>query len=151
VSTRIAVVCLAACAVLACSSSSGSPGGSMGDGGGDDARTEGGGGNSAEGGAEADLDSATSSGPCDASIVLPTDGSTGTACGRCIEDHCASGLATCQLDCLCVSSIECLAVNNDNYTLCADALSAIGAGNPGLTAVAGCIAMNCVSVCNVTD
>jgi hypothetical protein len=57
----------------------------------------------------------------------------------------------CQLDCLCVSSIECLAVQGDNYTLCPDALSAIGAGNPGLTAVAACIAMNCISVCNVAD
>lgn len=151
VSTRTAAFCLAAWAVLACSSSSSSPGGSTGDGGVGDATTESGVGTGTEGGAEADLDSATSSGPCDASIALPTDGSTGTACGKCIEDHCASGLATCQLDCLCVSSIECLAVNNDNYTLCADALSAIGAGNPGLTAVAGCIAMNCLSVCNVTD
>jgi hypothetical protein len=157
---RAAVACLVSCAALACSSTSGSPGEPTGDAGADDVTTDGGGainpGTGAEAGAEtgiadAPLESATNSGPCDASIVLPTDGSTGTACGKCIEDHCASSLATCQLDCLCVSSIECLSVNDDNYTLCPDALSAIGAGNAGLTAVAGCIAMNCLLVCNPTD
>jgi hypothetical protein len=54
----------------------------------------------------------------------------------------------CEGDCVCVSSLECLAVNENNYTLCPDALTAIGAGNPGLTAVAGCLAMSCVAVCN---
>jgi hypothetical protein len=154
---RSTVVCLAACAWIACSSTSGSSAAS-GDGGGDDATAEGGA--TAEGAASTGADagetdaaqeSSTSSGPCDASIVLPTDGATGTACGKCIEDHCGSGLATCQLDCLCVSSIECLAANDNNYTLCTDALAAIGAGNPGLTVVARCIAMSCISLCNTTD
>jgi hypothetical protein len=147
---RASVVWLPAWAILACSSTGGSSGGSTGDGGAEDATTESGA-TGTEGGIETGLESSASSEPCDASIVLPTDGSTGTPCGQCIKAHCASALATCQLDCLCVSSIECLAVHNDNYTLCADALSAIGAGNPGLTAVAGCIAMSCVSVCNATD
>jgi hypothetical protein len=153
---RVAAVCLASLmAGLACSSSSGSSGGSPGDGGGDDASTEGGGTSGPEASAEAGVedvqDSSAAAPTCDAAIILPTDGSTGSACGKCIEAHCASELAMCRPDCLCVSSIQCLAVNDDNYTLCMDALSVIGAGNAGLTAVAGCIAMNCISVCNPTD
>jgi hypothetical protein len=119
--------------------------------GGDDATAETGGVTGTEAGPDAGQETSSSSEPCDASIRLPTDGGTGTACGLCLEQHCASALAMCQLDCLCVSSIECLAVNANNYTLCQDALAAIGAGNAGLTAAAGCIAMSCVSVCNATD
>ncbi|MGH7434726.1 MAG: hypothetical protein ACRENE_03550 [Polyangiaceae bacterium] len=153
---RVAAVCLGSLmAGLACSSSSSSSNGAMEGGASDDAATEGGGSPgseaSTESGAEDSQDASTAAPTCDAAIVLPTDGSTGTACGQCIAAHCVSELALCQPDCLCASSIQCLAVHDDNYTLCMGALAAIGAGNAGLTAVAGCIAMNCVSVCNPTD
>jgi hypothetical protein len=92
-------------------------------------------------------DRATST-SCDGSIALPTDGAPGAACAQCLETNCAPSLTTCKGDCLCVSSVECLSAHEDNYTLCPEALSAIGAGNPGLTAVAGCLAMSCVAVCN---
>jgi hypothetical protein len=71
----------------------------------------------------------------------------GAACGECLAMKCASQLAACQNDCLCVSSIDCLAANMDNYTVCPDALSAIGAGNCGLTGLAACIVGSC-PVCN---
>ena len=123
----------------------------MADGGGDDAATDSGSATGTEAGVDAEPDASTSSDLCDASILLPADGSAGTECGQCLETHCATSLATCQLDCMCASSIECLAIHDDNYTLCPEALSAIGAGNAGLTAVASCIAMSCISACNATD
>jgi hypothetical protein len=91
---------------------------------------------------------AQSTGPCDASIAFPADGGAGTACGACLENKCSSELGTCQDDCLCVTSIECLAVNGNNYTLCNDALSAIFAVNKGLTALAACITNSCPMQCN---
>jgi len=93
-------------------------------------------------------DASASTGPCDASIAFPADGGAGTACGACLENNCSSELATCQDDCLCVTSIECLAVNGNNYTLCNDALSAIFAVNKGLTALAACITNSCPMQCN---
>jgi len=74
----------------------------------------------------------------------------GAACGQCLQSKCASDLTACQNDCLCVSSITCLAANNDLYVKCEAALSAIGAGNRGLTDLAACIVSNC-PVCNETD
>jgi len=74
----------------------------------------------------------------------------GAACGQCLQSKCASDLTACQNDCLCVSSITCLADNNDLYVKCEAALSAIGAGNRGLTDLAACIVSNC-PVCNETD
>jgi len=88
--------------------------------------------------------------PCDAALVLPTNSAAASACSQCLQKNCMPDLAMCT-DCACISAIECLAANNDNYPMyCPQALSAIGAGNPGLTALAGCIPMFC-SVCNGTD
>ena len=133
---RAAVVITAAALGFACSSSSsGQPFN------GDDATTGG-----DAGGASGDVTAPSE--PCDAAIVLPTGGATGAACGECLMAHCASDLATCQMtNCQCVTAIECLAANQDNYTMCPDALPAIGAGNVGLTALAKCIVDSC-TVCN---
>lgn len=104
-----------------------------------------------DGGGSAPEDSSTPSVPCDASIVFPVGTAMGAACGQCLQTMCTSDLAKCQDDCLCVSSINCLAVNADNYTMCPDALSAIGAGNLGLMTLAACLVSNCNQVCNQTD
>jgi hypothetical protein len=97
------------------------------------------------------VDSTSTANACDGSIALPSDGAPGAACAQCLEANCGSSLTMCKADCDCVSSIECLASHADNYTLCPDALTAIGAGNPGLMAVAACLAMSCVMVCNPGD
>lgn len=91
--------------------------------------------------------------PCDASsIQLPTDGgATVAACSRCLMSNCSAALATCSTDCVCVSGIECLVANADNATLCPAAMSALGAGNAGLTAISGCLPMNCEDPCHGID
>ena len=155
--TRTTVALLAAvCVGAACSASSGGAPAA----GGDD------GGGTRDGATSPGDDSgliaegATPDGPADSgamplscdgsvsSISFPTGTAPGAACAQCLQTKCASALTTCAPDCLCASSVACLASHEDNYTLCPDALSAIGAGNPGLTAVAGCIPMNCLSACN---
>jgi hypothetical protein len=84
---------------------------------------------------------------CDAALVLPMNSAAVSACSQCLQTNCMSDLAMCT-DCSCISAIECLAANNDNYSMsCPQALSAIGMGNPGLMALAACIPMHC-SVCN---
>jgi hypothetical protein len=82
--------------------------------------------------------------PCDAALSFPTDGAAGTACGQCLEAMCASQLTECQMDCVCQTSVECLAANHNSYTgECMEtALPAISAGNVGLMAVASCL-LNC--------
>ena len=90
---------------------------------------------------------------CDAAIKFPASGA-GSACGACITKNCMTELGVCHNDpngCLCTTSIECLAKNANNYTLCADALSAIGAGDDGLTMLAACITSHCMAPCSPTD
>ncbi len=85
--------------------------------------------------------------PCDAALVLPMTSAAVSACSQCLQTNCMPDLAMCT-DCECISAIECLAANNDNYPMaCPQALTAIGMSNPGLTALAGCIPMHC-QVCN---
>jgi hypothetical protein len=137
---RAAVGITAACSLfLACSSkSSSAPAG------GDDAST----GTGAETGAPEDAAAAPVT-PCDAALSLPTDGGPGTACGQCIETNCATDLTTCQMDCVCQQSLECLVPNDNNYTLCMNnALPAISAGDVGLMDVAACITNKCNAICN---
>ncbi len=87
--------------------------------------------------------------PCDAALVLPEGTAKGGACSDCLKQNCMPALSTCESDCVCVRSLECLVVNNNNYTVpaCAEALSAIGAGNKGLTAIQACLPGSC-PVCN---
>jgi hypothetical protein len=89
--------------------------------------------------------------PCDAAIDLPTDGATASACSKCLEANCMPALAICEKDCVCTQGIECLAANSINYTLCPTAMSAIGAGNAGLTALGQCIPMSCQLCYDVPD
>jgi hypothetical protein len=98
----------------------------------------------ADGGGDATMEPTA---PCDAALVLPEGTAKGGACGDCLKQNCMAALTTCQSDCVCVSAEECLVVNNDSFTICNDALSAIGAGNPGLTALGACIPAKCM-VCN---
>jgi hypothetical protein len=81
--------------------------------------------------------------PCDAALALPTGTATASACSKCLQANCMSALATCVKDCVCTEGIECLAANSINYTQCGTAMSAIGAGNAGLTALGQCIPMSC--------
>jgi hypothetical protein len=143
IATLAAVCSTAAAVVLACSSSTTAPPFQSGD----DASMTGSGGDAAGTGDDASMEASGPVVPCDAAIVLPTGTATGGACGDCLMKNCMPALTTCQNDCVCVSSVECLAVNVDNYTLCPEALSAIGAGNEGLKAIAACIPPMC-PVCN---
>jgi hypothetical protein len=114
-------------------------------GGSDDASMMGSGGDAAGGGNDAAEEPSGPVVPCDAAIVLPTSGgAAGAACGACIESKCMKELQTCGDDCVCVSGIECVVPTRTfNFTLCAEAMSALGAGNVGLMGIAGCVASNC--------
>ena len=140
----LAAVGFAATAVgIGCSSSSSPPSAPSGD-----ASTVGP--PSGEGGAEdAPEEPAAPTVPCDAAISLPTGSAAGGACGDCLQSKCMAQLAICKDDCTCVTSIECLAVNAGPgaYGHCMEAMAALGAGDNGLTMVAGCIAQTC-TVCN---
>jgi hypothetical protein len=89
--------------------------------------------------------------PCDAAIDLPTSGATASTCSKCLQANCMPALAICEKDCVCTEGIECLAANSINYTLCGSAMSAIGAGNAGLTALGQCIPMSCQACYDVPD
>ena len=81
---------------------------------------------------------------CDAALRFQPDSAAGTACTKCLQTNCASELTACQSDCLCASSVECLAVNQFSYSqACTSAMSAIFAQDPGLTNVQGCMTQKC--------
>jgi len=138
-----AVSVTAAAVVLACSSKSGTPANF------EDASTPAS--DAAASGDDVSDAMAVMSTPCDASIEFATDASAAaTECGQCLQEKCASALAACQMtDCTCVSVVECLAVNNNNYTLCPPAIASITAGSVGLTMIGSCI-LNCPT-CNERD
>jgi hypothetical protein len=146
--TLAAVYSTAAVVVLACSSTSGAPPFMAPSG--DDASSMNTGGDAGGGGGEDATEEPAATMPCaDASLVLPTGSAKGGACGDCLKKNCMQELSTCAQDCVCTRSLECVIVNNNNYTVpaCAEALSAIGAGNKGLTAIQACLPGSC-SICN---
>jgi hypothetical protein len=137
-----AVLSTAAVAVSACSSSSSPPP----FGGGDDASMMA----APDSGAPSGDDAAEEPEPmteCDAAIVLPEAGAKGGDCAACLQEKCMPALTTCSTDCVCVRGVECLSVNLDNYTLCPEAMAALGMGNEGLTAIGACLPGSC-PVCN---
>jgi hypothetical protein len=88
---------------------------------------------------------------CDASLQLPTDAGHIDACTVCLKANCMSALTMCSQDCVCVAGLECLVANDTNATLCPEAMSALGAGDPGLTAVFGCLPNKCDGMCHGLD
>jgi hypothetical protein len=122
---------------MGCSSKSGGTGGS-----GDGAASDSG---SDDGGSVSSGD-----GNCGA-IELPMDAAAAAACSMCLTANCSAELATCGMDCVCVSGVECLAANMDNATLCPSALAALGAGNVGLMAIGACLPMKCENPCHGID
>jgi hypothetical protein len=90
---------------------------------------------------------------CDAvSLAAPSDAGA-AACFACLAMKCMSQVAMCSTDCTCAPAYACLEQNstgdslNSGFSLCQDAVNAIGNGNGPLTAVTQCSTTSCNAEC----